>query len=432
MTKAETKFKKLVREKLGVKRVTKQAQQKVWTTLTQKNKNMYGNWKPSGSLPTPKGPITVTLKKTNKCVLGQGAYGKVCMRENVGGKKYAVKTSHNSPRNVIRERDTHIKFYYGLPSSLRKYFPQPVLIKDEPDSYGMTMFDGITLYKAMELPRSPEYKRKVIKQLRKAVFAMWTSGYIHGDIHTENIMVSKSNDNPQIQILDFGMMRKSVLNVPNRKFKLGDVNYKNLNDYWENWFKKSWNKQLNNLRLNSGNPNMIVFPNSKSMNYLSYYADKHSGGIFNNLNAYGNGTSPSPATAKAARAVDTAKAKEHLEKYKALVRNRMKMKRVTKQAQIALWNRLSNTTKAKFGTWKPQGVVKHRTTPPVPKAKTPTAKLSTDRFLTRALMNAGGRIITNENLLRFWMTHYTTAQKKEIYKKVSDPEKAKRDYPLCK
>ena len=427
MTKPETKFKKLVREKLGVKRVTKQAQQKVWTTLTQKNKNMYGNWKPSGSLSTPKGPITVTLKKTNKCVLGQGAYGKVCMRENVGGKKYAVKTSHNSPRNVIRERDTHIKFYYGLPSSLRKYFPQPVLIKDEPDSYGMTMFDGITLYKAMKLPRSPEYKRKVIKQLRKAVFAMWTSGYIHGDIHTENIMVSKSNDNPQIQILDFGMMRKSVLNVPNRKFKLGDVNYKNLNDYWENWFKKSWNKQLINLRLNSGNPNMIVFPNSKSMNYLSYYADNHSGGIFNNLNSHGNRPLPTPKKAPGPK--PSALAKLRLEKYKALVRNRMNMKRVTRQAQIALWNKLSNTNKKQFGSWRPEGVVKHRTTPP--KAKSPTPTLG--QQIARDYLKVPGHLsITDEKLLRFWMTHYTTAQKKALYKKVRDPEKGKRDYPLCK
>ena len=115
-------------------------------------------------------------------------------------------------------------------------------------------------------------------------------------------------------------------------------------------------------------------------------------------------------------------------KFKRLVRQKLGVKRVTKQAQIALWKKLSNTNKKQFGSWKPQGVVSHRA-PPSP---TPTPKDSIDRYLISAYTRNGGTMTSYANLLKFWMTHYTTAQKKAIYTKVSDPESAKKNYPLCK
>lgn len=417
MIKPETKFKQLVRKKLGVKRVTKEAQQKVWAMLNQKNKNMYGGWEPVATYYS-NAPM-VTLEPTNVCVLGEGAYGKVCVRKTPSGKKYAVKTpietSGNNFQKLMSEKREHMRFYYRLPMALRKYFPKPVNIKGEPNSYAMTMFDGVTLHEALKGFRPAEYKRNVIKNLRKAVFAIWTSGYIHGDMHMGNIMVSRDAYNPQIQILDFGFMRKSNLNVPNNKFKInGNVGYKNLTDKWVKWFKNSWTKQLNNLGIKKGNPNMIVFP--QRMGNLGYYAEAHSGGYFRNLNKDGNNSRPKMT-------------KERLEKYKELVRKRMGVKRVTKQAQIALWNKLSNTNKKQFGTWKPEGAVKHRTSPPKAKGPTPTL----DQQVARDFLKVSGHLsITDAKLLRFWMTHYTTAQKKALYKKVRDPEYAKNLYPLCK
>ena len=141
------------------------------------------------------------------------------------------------------------------------------------------------------------------------------------------------------------------------------------------------------------------------------------------MNRHGNSVTPkAPKTPKAPIADD------RLKRYKQMVRNRMGVKRVTKQAQVALWNKLTTQNKKQFGTWKPEGVVKHRTTPK-PKASTPP---SMDQHIAREYANAGGRIMSNDNLLRFWMTHYTTAQKKALYKKVRDPVTAKKDYPLCK
>jgi len=413
VAKVEEEYKKLVRKKLRVKRVTKRAQQNVWDTLNQTTKNKFGGWKPANAA-----PVTVALKPTNVCVLGKGAYGKACVRETPAGVKYVVKTSLIwNASEIIRERNTHIKLYYKLPQQLRKYFPRPVLVKNEPDSYAMTMFDGITLQKALSVDKSAEYKTKVIKQLRKAIFAMWSSGYIHGDVHSENIMVSRDQKNPTIQILDFGMMRKSPVKIPNKRYKMGSVGYKNLTNNWHDWFRVSWKKQLKDLNLNQANPNMIVFP--KEMNNLTYFATQHSRWIFDDLNKYGNVATPN-------KAKSGVMAKARLNKYKALVRQRMGVKRVTKQAQIFLWSKLSNKNKEQFGTWKPEGVVKHRTTPPRPIAPT------TYQQITRDFLKAGGRVITYENLLRFWMTHYTTAQKKALYKKVRDPEKGKKDYPLCK
>ena len=504
VNKVEEEYKKLVRKKLRVKRVTKRAQQNVWEILNQKTRNKFGGWKPGNvpkkspvrkvtpapkkspvrkvtpapwKSPTPKAGTlefwlkelklakksleigqttdkngktvnyknhiktvenhlsrkfsyyvqapTIALKSTNVCVLGKGAYGKVCMRESSNGSKYAVKTSlyNNSvnKNNLLSEKSVHMDFYYKLPQALRKYFPKPVNVKGESFAYAMTMFDGMELSDALRSPKSTEYKRNVIKNLRKAIFALWTSGYIHGDIHTGNIMVSEDTRNPQIQILDFGMMRKSALNVPNKKFKTNTIGYKNLNDRWHKWFVNSWKVQLNKLGLNTANPNMIVFP--RKMGNIGYYARGHVS-IFNNLNRYGN-KSPSPPVPKS-----KGLAKERLEKYKQLVRKRMKVKRVTKKAQIDTWDILSKKNREQFGSWKPEGVIKHHTTPP--KRKSPTPKKTIDSYLSRALMDAGGRVISNETLLRFWMTHYTQAQKKAIYKLVSDPEKAQRDYPLCK
>ena len=415
MIKPETKFKQFVRKKLGLTRVTKQAQQKVWTTLAQKNKNMYGGWKPVNvpnkalSVKSVPPVPTITLQPTNVCVLGQGAYGKVCVRKTPSGKKYAVKTPISSNGNnfedLMNEKDTHMKFYYKLPEPLKKYFPKPVNVKGEPNVYAMTMFDGVTLREALKGYRSTEYKRNILKNLRKAVFAMWTSGYIHGDIHMENILVSKDG---HIHILDFGMMRKSTLKVPNTKFKInGNVNYKNLTDEWKKWFRNSWNVQLKNLGLTAGNPNMIVFPHA--MRKIKYYYTPNKN-RFKKLNKY--------ETAPSARG----RVKKSLEMYKKLVRNRMGVKRVTREAQIALWNKLSNANKKQFGNWRPEGVVNRRTSPP-------KAKPTMNQYMMKAFMNEPNRADT---LLRFWMTHYTQDQKRQIYNKVSDPEKAQRDFPLCK
>lgn len=422
MIKPETKFKQFVRQKLGLTKVTQAAQMKVWNTLPRANKNKYGGWKPMGVKNTSSVP-TITLVPTNVCVLGEGAYGKVCVRKTPGGTKYAVKTttrtSSNAFNNLMREKARHMKFYYGLPNSLKKYFPRPVNVKGEPNVYAMTMFDGITLDKALLKSRSPTYKRNVINKLRKAVFALWTSGYTHGDLHMSNIMVSKGSDNPEIKILDFGLMLRSNINVPNKKFKTeGVVGYKNLTNKWEKWFKSSFKEQLRNLGMNVSNPNMIVFP--KKMGNLDYYATRNKP-KFEMLNEYGN--QPSKKAAPPPREL----AKQRLEKYKQLVRNRTGAKRVTIQAQISLWKKLSNKNKEQFGSWKPEGVVKHRTSPPKPKA--PTPKPTMNQFMMKAFMAAPGRANT---LLRFWMTHYTTEQKKEIYKKISDPEQAKKDFPLCK
>ena len=428
MTKLEEEYKQFVRQKLGVKRVTKRMWHNAWSMASNKNKEKFAKLKfptqqkskaPVPRQPTPtNGPPTVVLKKTNVCVLGQGAFGRACVRETPGGKKYVVKTAlHvNGILDLLREKKIHMDFYYKLPQPLRRYFPKPVNVKDEPSTYAMTMFDGITLYNALtNSHRNAEYKRKVVKELRKAIFALWSSRYIHGDIHTQNIMVSKDVDNPKIQILDFGMMRKSRLTPPSTNFKLNNVGYNNLTNDWLDWFKKSWKAQLKDLELSSANPNLIVFP--KKLGTTKYYAKAHSMGLFKNLNRHGNSLTPKAPIAD-----------DRLKRYKQMVRNRMGVKRVTKQAQFALWKKLTTQNKKQFGTWKPEGVVEHRVTPK-PKAPTPP---SMDQQIARDYAKAGGRIMSSENLLRFWMTHYTTAQKKALYKKVRSPEKAKKDYPLCK
>lgn len=71
-----------------------------------------------------------------------------------------------------------------------------------------------------------------------------------------------------------------------------------------------------------------------------------------------NMVSPIPRKAPAPKKVPTPRglADQRLKNYKQLVRNRTGVKRVTKQAQIALWNKLSNKNKEQFGTWKPEGV----------------------------------------------------------------------------
>ena len=204
-------------------------------------------------------------------------------------------------------------------------------------------------------------------------------------------------------------MRKSKFNIPNKNFKIeGNVGYKNLSDKWEKWFKDSWKKHLKNIGLRKANPNMIAFP--QKMGRLGYYASFNKN-KFQNLNKNGN----TPA--------HRGLAKQRLEKYKQLVRNRMGVKRVTVQAQVSLWNKLSNKNKKQFGSWKPEGVVKHRTNPPKPKKPTIMEYLRTEMKL---------KTFSRDSLLRYWVNQYTQEEKKAIYKKIRDYGYAKKYFPLCK
>jgi hypothetical protein len=104
-----------------------------------------------------------------------------------------------------------------------------------------------------------------------------------------------------------------------------------------------------------------------------------------------------------------------------------------KEHQIRVWKQMTNKNKEQFGSWRPQGVAPTPKVPtpqkaPTPKHKSPAPKPTINRFLAKAV---DGKNVSTPSLLRFWMTHYTTAQKKEIYTKVSNPVQAKKNFPLC-
>ena len=252
----------------------------------------------------------VTLIPTNICVLGKGAYGRVCIQKTKTGKKYAVKeyitgNNNNTPntqrennalKSHLLERKQHFKFYYNLPAYLKRFFPKPYKVKDaitkteRPGGYAMAIVPNAVELGSYITKASDKQKLKAIKQVRQAVMALWTSGYIHGDMHMGNILVNSKTGN--IKIIDFGFMKKSVNTPPSKKWRVKDVDYTKLNNKWNKWFKKEWPIHLDHLLLSESNPNMVVFP--KYMGNLKFYAWQYVKN-FKNLNKIMNNSKPKPA-----------------------------------------------------------------------------------------------------------------------------------------
>ena len=366
----------------------------------------------------------VTLIDKNINDIGIGAYGTVVLQKGVDGKVYAVKRSlynnNQSMNELMREREIHIQFYNSLPPNMKKYFPRPVRAKYQgengpnPSIYAMeAVQNSSTLeYLMMTNKLNAAMKQKIIRDIRSAIMSIWKAGYIHGDMHLANILVNPKTG--QVTIIDFGFMRKTITSPPRTNWKVGNAA---ANQKWTSWFSREWKQMLNNMEFDIGNPNMMVFP--QYMKNMDFFAEHHVK-YFKNL-------------AKHNRPIRKTKT-SHLDMLKQYIRNKNGVKRVTKKRIVNTWRAMNQTQRQQYGSFRPEGA-----------SPTPRPKFSTAPRVVTPAKQKGETVLTKMfkketkstradrvSKLLFWMTKFSSEDKKGFLQYISDPDEFSKKYPLCK
>jgi len=168
--------------------------------------------------------------------------------------RYVVKSALKTKTDSIQyESIIQIEMYHALDPKYKKYFIRPISVRI--DKYGtpaiaMKYLPGTRSFRTVAhqlINGNTEARRvlvKLVKQVREAIIGLWRAGFIHGDLHFENILITKTND---IKIIDFGFTTK--VNKP--------FDNKNL----RGWFRHEWGLVLRKHKINRGNPDAFIFKN---------------------------------------------------------------------------------------------------------------------------------------------------------------------------
>ena len=201
------------------------------------------------------------------CLIGKGAYGQVW---KITGTKAPFVVKIGDILEIAHEHKMHESIYKDVSPACKKYFVKPLKrnmsklqqylpeMNDRQYAYAMEHVVGLTLRNYLQMASASDVKF-VLDQVHAAFKCMWSHGYIHGDAHLDNIIVTnidhlirggkKRNAKPKIKIIDFGFATK--VSTPAKSLKtVGDL---------RTWFKKEWQKILKRMRLNVANPNFSFF-----------------------------------------------------------------------------------------------------------------------------------------------------------------------------
>jgi serine/threonine protein kinase len=127
----------------------------------------------------------------------------VKQKKNLSDKEFMVETAHE---NVVHSKLATMRctslacisnfvpeFYVSFVSRMKKYHESVTLMGSA----------GVTTVKKYK-PNGKGYA-EFYARAEQAVCALWLAGYIHGDLHRENIMV---NDKGNVKLIDFGFAAK--------------------------------------------------------------------------------------------------------------------------------------------------------------------------------------------------------------------------------
>tara|TARA_B110000977_G_C11091322_1_gene497058 strand:- start:5934 stop:6578 length:645 start_codon:yes stop_codon:yes gene_type:complete len=184
--------------------------------------------------------------RENIKLIGKGAYGTIFLRNNV-----VIKIATDAKE----ERTKHLDLWYSLPTSCRKYFVRP--LKLPPDCkvtskkyslHAMEFFKGTNMHDYVILNvglGNISLVEKALTELKKAILCMWKSGYIHNDLHMQNVLVSSAQ---KIKIIDFGLSEK-VSPLKNQ------TSEKEISK----WFSKKYVKVLKKHGFRTMNPDLYAY-----------------------------------------------------------------------------------------------------------------------------------------------------------------------------
>jgi serine/threonine protein kinase len=127
--------------------------------------------------------------------------------------------------------------------------------------YAMEYVKGETLrtFLAKKSLTSSDYI-SVRKQINGKLRCLWSSGFVHGDTHMKNIIVTQTKGGkPRVKLFDFGFSLES--NPPKCITKKCILE----------WFNDRWKKVLLRRNIQKGNPDSMYL----KLNMLPFYANKN-------------------------------------------------------------------------------------------------------------------------------------------------------------
>jgi serine/threonine protein kinase len=172
---------------------------------------------------------TVTIAPNPIQQIGEGVQGQAYVFTTP--EIYVVKRTW---RNEVRDREkkVHKDIFVRMSPKYRKYIPEPVQVRGRPEMYAMVFNYGVVtlreycdeLFASSKKSAKRQDKTKgraiataLLDIIREAIFAIWATGYLHTDLHADNILVSKDFEKDGlVKIIDFGLAKKSPLPLPSK------------------------------------------------------------------------------------------------------------------------------------------------------------------------------------------------------------------------
>ena len=177
---------------------------------------------------------TIHLKSTNAVFI-----------LTLGSKKIIFKAGDE---DVLHEKIINFELYNKLKTH-KKYivkplnFPHLSALFPKLNFHVMELIDGVPLREVLEKDAVSQCDiEKFKKQLKSLFKEIWKLGYIHADLHTNNIMITSTGD---IKLIDFGFTQRVDPFVPNLHTP-------------RSWFRSQWARVLEENEITMGNPNIWV------------------------------------------------------------------------------------------------------------------------------------------------------------------------------
>ena len=224
-------------------------------------------------------------------LVSSGAYGKVFLLKIGQNKHVAIKSDKwddhkmSSARQqlsdasdipwgtTLQNRAKHKSLFRKLSPPCKKFFVTPLNIKDycmrdTGQLHAMEYVEGKTLNSWLDGPTLPSERLHVISQIQRALFCMWKAGYIHGDLHLNNVLVTKKN---KVKIIDFGFLTKVD--------PLPKTTTHGNKDKIAKWFVSQFPKVLKSAEITKGNPDITLY----GLKALPMFASSHETKIYRRL-----------------------------------------------------------------------------------------------------------------------------------------------------